>query len=73
MSAACASATLKYNSSVPESTTSIIASEDGRTHSPPMKNRSVLRSGALLDVIRQAHLAPPLTFRHADRASVVSM
>ena len=36
MSASWASATLKKNSSVPESITSMVASELGATHSPPM-------------------------------------
>src|SRR5580658_1863791 len=52
MSAACASATLKYSFSVPESITSIMASDEGLTHSPPMKNRSGLRNGALTSSVR---------------------
>ncbi len=40
MSASCAAATLKNSSSVPESITSILASDEGCTHWPPMKNLS---------------------------------
>ena len=39
-------ATWKNTCSVPESITSIVASDDGFTHSPPMKKRSVLQTGA---------------------------
>ena len=46
MSSAWASATLKNSSSVPESMTSITESDDGCTHSPPMKKRSAWRSDA---------------------------
>jgi hypothetical protein len=51
MSASLASATLKKSCSVAESITSIVASEDGFTHSPPTKNRSGLRSGAVASVV----------------------
>ena len=40
MSSARAAATLKKSSSVPASMTSIVASDDGATHWPPMKKRS---------------------------------
>ena len=46
MSASLASATLKKTSSVAESITSISASDDGSTHSPPMKNRSACTNEA---------------------------
>ena len=46
MSSARASATLKKSSSVPASMTSIVASDDGATHWPPMKKRSGLLTGA---------------------------
>ena len=45
MSPSFASGTRKKISSVPESMTSIVASDDGLTHSPPMKNRSAFPSG----------------------------
>jgi hypothetical protein len=56
MSACSASATLKNSSSVAESITSILAADEGLTHSPPMKKRSALRRGRP-DVVCQAHLA----------------
>jgi hypothetical protein len=36
MSAACASATVKYTCSVSESMTLIVESDDGATHCPPI-------------------------------------
>ena len=45
MSAACASATVKYVSSVVESMTSNVESVEGCTHSPPMKNLSACCNG----------------------------
>ena len=50
MSGSFASATLKKSCSLVESMTSMTASDEGFTHSPPMKNRSACRRGALMSL-----------------------
>ena len=47
MSAACASATVRKTCSECESITSIVESDEGATHSPPMKKRSVCLTDAV--------------------------
>ena len=47
MSGACASATVRNTSSVALSITSMVESDEGATHSPPMKNRSGWRMATL--------------------------
>ena len=47
MSAACASATVRKTCSVCESITLIFDSEEGVTHCPPMKKRSVCSTGTV--------------------------
>src|SRR5579871_2226865 len=53
ISAACASAMLKNNSSVPELTTSIFDALEGDTHCPLMKNRSGWARGAVAAVMME--------------------
>ena len=49
-------ATLNAISSVPASTTSIVASDDGATHEPPMKNDSGWSRGTVVE--RAMHIHP---------------
>jgi hypothetical protein len=50
-SSASASAIRKNSSSVPESMTSMVASDEGATHSPPMKKRSGCVTGAVVPIV----------------------